>query len=1002
MRQSRRWTAFAWYTTEHRSVAEKTCAPAVPIIRRKVRSALLLGIAALTDLALAQAPPSTAPERPPAAFAGQDLVITVGKDVTFWSESASPERSIVECSWDFDGDGTIDVVVPPGTVVTHKFTTVGEYRSTLTVRDSAGQIARAARRIVVTAEQVTPAEARALLRPPRAMQARSADGVCQRYALLINGAGEDRFWIDIQLGYDMLTTTYGWAAEDVYVLNYAGTDPQGSSNPIIDRAARRSDVEAVLQELAGCVDADDEVFVLITDHGRGYQGPLSQSGAYLGYLDGRASVDPGDEADFAESSFQLRSLFTGGDYRCNHGLNVWKVRRAYVSSTKTNFYRNRYVSHLEDVYIEGSGNVTDDDVYIERLVDYALGDTNRDGYIDTAAGEVFDHDGDGIAPYNSATGAFDEDDWGAIDSLEDDFNNCNTLMPVNGYPYRIFDEGFQGKLCIDLAYTGGDLHVDGRDEDNAGLFDWMDVNQDGDTDDIVSVDEAVCIYGDDLYDDDLRDLLSTIQPAKLTIMAETCFSGGLVEDLTASSRVIAAATIEDAVSWGNTFIRAFVAALAWVNEQGTSVNADADENGYVSILEAFNYAADHDMNDEIPQYDDNGDGLSHTDPVPAGGDGVFGSGAYLGPTPPVLHHFTWEPLPLPFFAGSHYAAQVTARDSLGALVDSFDGGVDLTAWLDGAGLATIGTGTSTWIYPLSSSYHDARTQVLYLASELGNVPALIGSLALDVTTVPGQSLTHWTIRMKHTALAAFSSAAWDVSGWTVVYQNDEQIGATGWHTFTLTAPFLYDGTDNLMVDFSFNNSSSATDGYCRCSTPGGNRSLPYRCSGQYGDPLSWSGSSPAGTLRTTVPNLKLEMGTAVAVAPTTLGPFVNGTWSGLVQVLQPGVAIALTARESNDHFGSTGTFQARHASDWDGDGDVDFSDYETLLLCTTGPALAYDPNAPSPGRSLPADALGVIPTDLDRDYDVDLSDFGIFQRCYSGSDITADPACASSARVARR
>jgi hypothetical protein len=47
------------------------------------------------------------------------------------------------------------------------------------------------------------------------------------------------------------------------------------------------------------------------------------------------------------------------------------------------------------------------------------------------------------------------------------------------------------------------------------------------------------------------------------------------------------------------------------------------------MLEAFNYAAYNDFLDEIPQYDDNGDGLSHTDPVPAGGDGALGCNTYL-------------------------------------------------------------------------------------------------------------------------------------------------------------------------------------------------------------------------------------------------------------------------------------------------------------------------------------------------------------------------------------
>ncbi|MHC4604626.1 MAG: hypothetical protein ACYS6W_15005, partial [Planctomycetota bacterium] len=307
-----------------------------------------------------------------------------------------------------------------------------------------------------------------------------------------------------------------------------------------------------------------------------------------------------------------------------------KVRKKYYTGRGYHYYRNKYVSTLDNVYIEDEGNtVSDNDIYIERLMDYALGDTDGDGYIDTGAGEVFDFDGDGNEPYNHATGEFDEDDWGAIDELTDNHNSINSGVPVGGHPYKIFDEGFQGKLCIDLGYTGGELEVDGRDEDNAGLFDWMDVNQDGDMLDWVSVDEAIVLYGGNLYDDDLAELVDQLSVAKITIAALPCFSGGLIEDISAPNRILCTATIEDAVSWGDLFIRGFVAALHGQNEYGNAVDADTNKNGYISMLEAFNYAAGNDYLDEIPQYDDNGDGVSHTDPVPTGGDGSLGSETYL-------------------------------------------------------------------------------------------------------------------------------------------------------------------------------------------------------------------------------------------------------------------------------------------------------------------------------------------------------------------------------------
>jgi len=567
----------------------------------------------------------------PSAFAGLDQVVVVGKAVEFFGSGSSPDDPIIEYAWDFESDGVQDFVSTQTGFTTYQFSLPGDYQCVLTVKDSGGRVAQDSRRIIVVTKKVTPDIAKQMLQPSNPFLSNPPDGVKRWYAVMLNGSYEERFWTDVKLTYDMLINGYGFSPADVYLLNSNGTDPAGG-NPgwMIDYSAVYANIQKVFNELATRVDGDDEVFIWITGHGYGYEGLLSEGGQYLGYCSGRISVDPGDEPDFPESEFKLRSLFTGGDYRCNHGLGVWKVRQKYASGSKTEYYRNKFVSTLDNVYIESLGTtVSDNDVYIERLVDYALGDTNRDGYIDTSTGEVYDYDGDGRQPYNHSTGQFDEDDWGAVDKLEDNYNNAPCMLPEGGYPWQLFDEGLKGKICIDLAYTGGEPEVDGRDEDNAGLFDWMDVNQDGDTNDIVSVDESIQLAMGDIYDDELADLVNQLSAVKITVVALPCFSGGLVEDLTSPTRVICTATIEEAVSWGNLFIRNFVAALHGRNEYGTIVNADTNQNGFISMLEAFNYAARNDYYDEIPQYDDNADGVSHTDPVPAGGDGTLGCQTHL-------------------------------------------------------------------------------------------------------------------------------------------------------------------------------------------------------------------------------------------------------------------------------------------------------------------------------------------------------------------------------------
>jgi hypothetical protein len=139
----------------------------------------------------------------------------------------------------------------------------------------------------------------------------------------------------------------------------------------------------------------------------------------------------------------------------------------------------------------------------------------------------------------------------------------------------------------------------------------------------------------------------------------------------------------------------------------------------------------------------------------------------------------------------------------------------------------------------------------------------ISALAVNVTTVPGQPMNYWTIRMKHTTMSSYTTASLDAAGWTTVYQATEPRGTTGWRTFNFLTPFEYNGTGNLMIDFCHNNSSYTSSGYCRYSTPGGKRAA-YACSdSQNGDPLSWSGTgpptSPGVSGSTYVPNIRFTI-----------------------------------------------------------------------------------------------------------------------------------------------
>ena len=151
----------------------------------------------------------------------------------------------------------------------------------------------------------------------------------------------------------------------------------------------------------------------------------------------------------------------------------------------------------------------------------------------------------------------------------------------------IFDYGLDNHVDIDLHYIGGSLEVDGTDIDNAGLFDGMDINEDGDMNDWISIDEQVCAYVGELRDDVLADYLDNISAAVISIFLEPCFCGGFIWNLTKSNRVICAATVEEDVSWGNIFVLGFTSAFHGADIYGNFVNADTDNDGNISMIESI-------------------------------------------------------------------------------------------------------------------------------------------------------------------------------------------------------------------------------------------------------------------------------------------------------------------------------------------------------------------------------------------------------------------------------
>lgn len=197
-------------------------------------------------------------------------------------------------------------------------------------------------------------------------------------------------------------------------------------------------------------------------------------------------------------------------------------------------------------------------------------------------------------------------------------------------------------------YNWGSIDLDG-DEPEAGYreadyYDYdrgaygMDFNGDGDTADTVKIDEVLCLYYRQLLSDDaLADMLDDIAYDRMIIFMEQCFSGGFINDLSGSGRVILTACTEEQFSWAadtegsyNEFSYHFMRAVERVDENADGYgDADVNMDYAVSMAEAFNYASQHDSQDETPHYDDNGDQVGHPESIPNGGDGPTGTTTFL-------------------------------------------------------------------------------------------------------------------------------------------------------------------------------------------------------------------------------------------------------------------------------------------------------------------------------------------------------------------------------------
>jgi hypothetical protein len=137
------------------------------------------------------------------------------------------------------------------------------------------------------------------------------------------------------------------------------------------------------------------------------------------------------------------------------------------------------------------------------------------------------------------------------------------------------------------------------------------------------------LVGPDLPASAYSSLIGALSARRIVIFNMASASGEFVKPLAAKGRIIVSATRSGQEQNATRFAEHFIAAL-------TEPEADADKNGRISVLEAFNYAtpqiAAHysrsgRLATEHALIEDNGDGLGHE--KAEGGDGALARVTYL-------------------------------------------------------------------------------------------------------------------------------------------------------------------------------------------------------------------------------------------------------------------------------------------------------------------------------------------------------------------------------------
>ncbi len=287
-----------------------------------------------------------------------------------------------------------------------------------------------------------------------------------------------------------------------------------------------------------------------------------------------------------------------------------------------------------------------------------------------------------------------------------------------------------------------------------------------------------------------------------------------------------------------------------------------------------------------------------------------------GLSPPVVLTLERSPKPKPLNMNCTYHERTRGRSAwlnvhrvvLAFLLAAFALGAQAQTF------SVIGTGTaanttSGYPAPFGNYYWGSRHQFVVTAAELTSAGvaanSVISSVGFNVTATNSASAhTGWNIRVFTTATANPISAGWFTGTPVAQTATTDHTPVAGWNQFPLTSSFIWNGTDNLIIETCHNNTGYNVNANTQWTTTltGATFSRWFRADAAG----VCTNTSTSGTSTTTRPNIRIEWTAASACT----GQPAPGNTVASVSTVCSGVNFTLSLQNSTSGTGVTYQWQS--------------------------------------------------------------------------------------------